>query len=224
MMKDKRNLAKWIGLIILIVLVVFLINKFSFLKGYGPEEIKNYIGNKGIMTPVIYVVLLSLLPLLLFPDSILVIAGGMVFGLFKGTILTSVGSLIGGIIAFYISRIFGSAVVRKIIKRDIAIFENNNKRSAFFVILMLRLIPLFPFKVVSYSAGLTDMKLKDFSLATVIGSLPGIIVYTNLGDKATAFGSREFYISIVLVVILFLASFAVKKVFERKKIVNKNKI
>lgn len=221
-MKNKKSFIKWIGLIILIVSIVFIIIKFNFLKDYGIEEIKDYIGNKGVMAPVIYVVLLSLLPLLFFPDSVLVIAGGMVFGIFKGVILTSMGSLIGGIIAFGISRMFGTRVVKKLVKKDIAIFENNNKRSAFFLILMLRLIPLFPYKVVSYSAGLTDMKLIDFSLATVIGSLPGIIVYTNLGDKATAFGSSDFYISIVLVVFLFIVSFAAKKVFEKKKIINKN--
>ena len=41
------------------------------------NEIKEFIQGKGIMAPVIYVALLSSLPLLLFPDSVLVIAGGM---------------------------------------------------------------------------------------------------------------------------------------------------
>src|SRR5690606_8519278 len=142
--------------------------------GYGPEEIRDFIQKKGILAPIVYVLLLSLLPLLLFPDSVLVIAGGMLFGLVRGTILTSIGSLIGGVIAFLISRAFGSKVVRKITKRDLVLFEKYKGYSGFFIILLLRLIPLFPFKVVSYSAGLTDMKLRDFCLATVIGSLPGI--------------------------------------------------
>ncbi len=220
-MKDKKQFIKWIVLAILIAISVVLLNKYNFLKGYGPEEIRDFIQEKGVLAPIIYVVLLSLLPLLLFPDSVLVIAGGMIFGLFKGTVLTSIGSLVGGIIAFLISRVFGSKVVRKIIKKDIVLFEKYKGYSGFFLILMLRLIPLFPFKVVSYSAGLTDMKLRDFCLATVIGSLPGIIVYTNLGDKASNFGSRGFYISIALVILLFAVSLALKKVFENKEKVNK---
>jgi len=81
---------------------------------------------------------------------------------------------------------------------------------------MLRLIPLFPFKIVSYSAGLSDVRFKDFALATTIGSLPGIIVYTNLGDKTTVFGSKDFYLSIGLLIGLFIISFIMKKIFQEK--------
>lgn len=216
-MKDKKQVVRWIVLAVFIAVVVYLMNKYNFLKGYGPEDIRDFIQKKGILAPIVYVLLLSLLPLLLFPDSVLVIAGGMLFGLVRGTILTSIGSLIGGVIAFLISRAFGSKVVRKITKKDLVLFEKYKGYSGFFIILLLRLIPLFPFKVVSYSAGLTDMKLRDFCLATVIGSLPGIIVYTNLGDKANDFGSKGFYVSVALVVLLFVVSFVVKKAFKNKE-------
>lgn len=215
-MKNKKNAFRLIVLIILVIATAVLLNKYNFLKGYGPNEIKEYIQGKGAMAPIIYVVALTLLPLLLFPDSVLVIAGGMIFGLWEGVVLTSIGSLLGGIIAFIISRVLGKAVVKKIIKRDIVIFDNKGTKSAFFLILILRLIPLFPFKIVSYSAGFTDMKLKEFSLATVMGSLPGIIVYTNLGDKTTKLGTIEFYISIGLVVLLFAVSLILKKVLQQK--------
>lgn len=221
-MKDKKQVVRWIVLAVFIAVVVYLMNKYNFLKGYGPEDIRDFIQKKGILAPIVYVLLLSLLPLLLFPDSVLVIAGGMLFGLVRGTILTSIGSLIGGVIAFLISRAFGSKVVRKITKKDLVLFEKYKGYSGFFIILLLRLIPLFPFKVVSYSAGLTDMKLRDFCLATVIGSLPGIIVYTNLGDKANDFGSKGFYVSVVLVVLLFVVSYVLKKAFENKEQINKN--
>ncbi len=216
-MKDKKQVVRWIVLAVSIAVVVYLMNKYNFLKGYGPEEIRVFIQKKGILAPIVYVLLLSLLPLFLFPDSVLVIAGGMLFGLVRGTILTSIGSLIGGVIAFLISRAFGSKVVKKITKKDLVLFEKYKGYSGFFIILLLRLIPLFPFKVVSYSAGLTDMKLRDFCLATVIGSLPGIIVYTNLGDKANDFGSKGFYVSVVLVVLLFVVSYVLKKAFEKHK-------
>lgn len=221
-MKDKKQVVRWIVLAVSIAVVVYLMNKYNFLKGYGPEDIRDFIQKKGILAPIVYVLLLSLLPLLLFPDSVLVIAGGMLFGLVRGTILTSIGSLIGGVIAFLISRAFGSKVVKKITKKDLVLFEKYKGYSGFFIILLLRLIPLFPFKVVSYSAGLTDMKLRDFCLATVIGSLPGIIVYTNLGDKANDFGSKGFYVSVALVVLLFVVSYVLKKAFENKEQINKN--
>ncbi|MBU5311940.1 TVP38/TMEM64 family protein [Tissierella carlieri] len=213
-MKDRSSVLKAIAIIILIIALALLLNKFNILKGYGPNEIKEFIQGKGIMAPVIYVALLSSLPLLLFPDSVLVIAGGMIFGLFWGTVLTTIGSLIGAAIAFYISRKLGQQVVKKFIKKELVLFDKKN--SGFFLILMLRLIPLFPFKIVSYSAGLSDVRFRDFALATTIGSMPGIIVYTNLGDKTTVFGSKDFYISIGLLIGLFLISFIMKKVFQGK--------
>lgn len=213
-MKDRSSVLKAIAIIILIIALALLLNKFNILKGYGPNEIKEFIQGKGIMAPAIYVALLSSLPLLLFPDSVLVIAGGMIFGLFWGTVLTTIGSLIGAAIAFYISRKLGQQVVKKLIKKEVVLFEKKN--SGFFLILMLRLIPLFPFKIVSYSAGLSDVRFRDFVLATTIGSMPGIIVYTNLGDKTTVFGSKDFYLSIVLLIGLFAISFVMKKIFQGK--------
>ncbi|MCQ4922570.1 TVP38/TMEM64 family protein [Tissierella carlieri] len=213
-MKDRKSLLKTIVIIGLIIAIALLINKFNILKGYRPNEIKEFIQGKGIMAPVIYIALLSSLPLLLFPDSVLVIAGGMIFGLFWGTVLTTIGSLIGAAIAFYISRKLGQQVVKKLIKKELVLFDKKN--SGFFLILMLRLIPLFPFKIVSYSAGLSDVKFRDFALATTIGSMPGIIVYTNLGDKTTVFGSKDFYLSIGLLIGLFAISFIMKKIFQGK--------
>lgn len=213
-MKDKNSILKFILIFGLIIAVAVVINKFNIFEGYGPEEIKNYIQCKGIMAPVIYVLLLSSLPLLLFPDSVLVISGGMIFGLFWGSILTIVGSLIGAAIAFFISRKLGRQAVKKLIKKDLVLFDKKN--SGFFLILMLRLIPLFPFKIVSYSAGLSDIKFKDFAIATTLGSLPGIIVYTNLGDKTTVIGSKDFYISIGLLVGLFIISFIMKNIFKKR--------
>jgi len=87
----------------------------------------------------------------------------MVFGLAGGIILTSIGSLFGGIIAFLISRKLGREMVKKIMQKELVICDKNNKKGGFFLILLLRLIPLFSFKIVSYSAGLSDIKLKDFA-------------------------------------------------------------
>lgn len=214
--KVDKSLLQIIIFVIIIVSIVFLFNKFN-INDYGPGDIKEFILSKGSLGPVVYIILLALLPLVLFPDSVLVIGGGMVYGLVGGTILTSIGSLLGGIIAFIISRKLGREAVKKLIKNDLVLFNKDNKMGGFLVILMLRLIPLFPFKVVSYSAGLSDIRLRDFSMATVIGSLPGIIVYTNLGDKANEIGSKGFYQAITMLIVLFIVSFIIKKIYKMRR-------
>lgn len=216
-MEKDKNIIKIVGIILIVVIAFVIINRFNIFQGYGPSEVRQYILSMGPFAPIIYVLLLASLPLLLFPDSVIVIAGGMVFGLYGGTILTSIGSLLGGMIAFLLSRKLGKEVVRKLAKKDLVIFNKNNKWGGFFIILIMRLVPLFPFKIVSYSAGLSPMKLGEFALATVVGSLPGIIVYTNLGDKTNEVGSKGFYQAIIFLIALFVISFIVKRKFEKKE-------
>ncbi len=204
---------KWPSLLLMLLVlgVIIGLNRANVFSGYGPEDIQAYIKGYGLWAPVAYVIILSLLPLLLFPDSVIVIAGGMVFGLAGGTLLTLIGSVIGSGIAFYIARGLGQEFVQKLIRKPQADFNQMAEKKGFWLVLMLRLIPLFPFKVVSYSAGLSKVKFKDFTLATTLGSLPGIMVYVNLGDKSTAIGSQGFYVAIALLIILFIGSYFLKK-------------
>ena len=83
----------------------------------------------------------------------------------------------------------------------------------FFVVLMLRLIPLFPFDIISYGAGLTSIKYKDFLLATIIGTIPGILVFTNIGAQSVNIGSNGFYMSIMALILLVIASIFLKNKF-----------
>ncbi len=216
-MKNKLNkpLFKILILGMIVVFMVLIFNRLN-LNNYGPNEIKDFILSKGKLGPIVYLVLLTLLPLILFPDSVLVIGGGMVYGLAGGIILTSIGSLLGGIVAFLIARKLGQDVVKKLIKKDLVLFSKDNGLGGLLLILVLRLVPLFPFKVVSYSAGLSDIRLRDFSIATVIGSLPGIFVYTNLGDKTNDVGSKGFYQALIMLVVLFIASMILKKIINKK--------
>ena len=218
MEKSKKGVLKYIISFVIVVGIIFIINKFNIFKGYGPQEMKEYVKSFGVWAPIIYLGILTILPLFLFPDSVMVMAGGMIFGLYKGTFLTLIGSLTGATVAFYVSRKLGQNAVKKIIKKDLVLFKEQAEKNGFLITLLLRLIPLFPFKVVSYSAGLSDIKYKDFLLATAIGALPGMIVYTNVGDKSTAVGSTSFYISLGLLVLLMAVSLLLKKRLSTKDI------
>lgn len=157
----------------------------------------------------------ALVPLTLFPDSILAIGGGVVFGLFKGYIYTLIGALIGATISFYISRKLGRAFVKKLTKEKLDNIEELINSKGFFIVLILRLVPLFPFDIISYGSGLTSIKYKDFLLATIIGTIPGILVFTNIGAQSVNIGSNSFYISIMGLILLVLLSLILKNKFLR---------
>ena len=47
---------------------------------------------------------------------------------------------------------------------------------------LLRLVHVFPFAAISYAAGLAGVKLRDYLIGTLIGTLPGVLIYTYLAD------------------------------------------
>lgn len=213
----KYNLGKVLKILISIIILLILgtiICKILSMN-IGVEDIQDYVSSFGRLAPLVYIIMFALVPLTLFPDSILAIGGGMVFGLFKGYIYTLIGALIGATISFYISRKLGRAFVKKLTKEKLDNIEELINSKGFFIVLILRLVPLFPFDIISYGSGLTSIKYKDFLLATIIGTIPGILVFTNIGAQSVNIGSNNFYISIMGLILLVLLSLILKNKFLR---------
>ena len=211
----KYNLGKVLKILISIIILLILgtiICKILSIN-IGVEDIQEYVSSFGRLAPLVYIIMFALVPLTLFPDSILAIGGGMVFGLFKGYIYTLIGALIGATISFYISRKLGRAFVKKLTKEKLDNIEELINSKGFFIVLILRLVPLFPFDIISYGSGLTSIKYKDFLLATIIGTIPGILVFTNIGAQSVNIGSNSFYISIMGLILLVLLSLILKNKF-----------
>ena len=171
---------------------------------------------------MIYIVLFTIVPLTLFPDSILAIAGGMIFGLVNGTIYTMIGAVCGGSLSFYLSRTFGQTLLKFLLGKHSNLSIEKFKGKGFLFILFLRLIPLIPFDIISYSAGLSEIKYKQFILATVFGIIPGVLVFTNIGDKSIDIGSDAFYVSLALLIGLIASTVIVKKKISIKQMNNEN--
>ncbi|MBC6003735.1 TVP38/TMEM64 family protein [Paeniclostridium sp. NSJ-45] len=198
--------------VILIIIVGSTIYKLLNMN-INSKDIQAYVSSFGKLAPLVYIIMFALVPLTLFPDSVLAIGGGLIFGLFKGYIYTLIGALIGASLSFYISRKLGRNFVKKLTKEKLDGIESMINSKGFFVVLMLRLIPLFPFDIISYGAGLTSIKYKDFLLATIIGTIPGILVFTNIGAQSVNIGSNGFYMSIMALILLVIASIFLKNKF-----------
>ena len=217
----RKAITKYAVLFLVVVSALYLSNKYNIIHDYRPEQIRDFIDSFGALGPIIYIIMFTLVPLTLFPDSIIAIAGGMCFGLMFGSLYTMIGAVFGGSLSFYLSRFIGKGRIKSNIKKDLGKLRKHIEEQGFFVILIMRLIPLLPFDVISYGAGLSNIKYKDFLVATIVGIIPGVLVFTNVGDKATEIGSLGFYISISLLILLFIAAGILKKRLLLK--VNNNK-
>ena len=216
-------MKKWFPVLFFTGLVgVFLLCHFSGLyRAITVDSIRDYILSFGMLAPIIYILMFTFVPLTLFPDSVLAIAGGVVFGLVWGTIYTMIGAVCGGTLAFYISRYFGRGIVEKLIRHKANWFEEGVEKRGFLLILILRLIPLVPYDIISYGAGLSKIKYKDFITGTSLGIIPGVLVFSNLGDKAANFHSWDFACAVLALIGLFAVSYFAKKKLDLKALQEK---
>jgi len=209
--KKLKEKKKEIVLISIVLVSMFILYKLNIFKFSNPEEFKDYIQSFGIWAPIVYIVLFTVVPLTLFPDSILAISGGLAFGIVRGSIYTMIGAIMGATLAFFITRTIGNSAINNFMDKNFKGAKNYTDKMGIEVILLLRLIPLFPFDIVSYLAGLSNIKFKKYIIGTIIGTIPGILVFNNIGQQIMNFTSFGFIISIILLVILFLISFIFKK-------------
>lgn len=115
--------------------------------------------------------------------TILTLGAGAVFGLTVGVLLVSISSTVGATLAFLGSRfLFGTYVQRKFASRIDAINKGVQSEGAFYLF-TLRLVPVFPFFLINLVMGLTPIGVLTFFGVSMVGMLPGTIVYVNAGTQ-----------------------------------------
>mgnify|MGYP000499678471 CR=1 FL=1 len=116
------------------------------------------------------------------PSELVLIAGGLAFGFPLGWLVGALGSIVAAVLGFYIARKGGRSLAVKLVgEKGISFADNWFSRWGAWAILLGRFMPFIPFDAISYSAGLTSMKLKSFMVPTVIGTFPRTLFYTTLG-------------------------------------------
>jgi len=148
-----------------------------------PHRLRLFLLPFGRWSPVVFVVAYTLRPLLFLPSGAFAITGGLVFGTFWGTVYTLIGSLSGSCLAFFISRRLGRSLVDKRFGERIEGWRHVTGESWFRLVLFLRVIPIVPFDVVNYGAGITGMPFRDYLFETMIGITPASVAFVYFGDS-----------------------------------------
>lgn len=133
-----------------------------------------------------FIALYIVVAVLLLPASLLTLAAGALFGLLHGVIIVSIASVLAAVVAFLIGRDFARDHAQRLVGQmpkfmalDRAIAERG-----FLVVLLTRLSPVFPFGLQNYAYSVTAVTLRDYTLASWIGMIPGTIMYVYFGSVA----------------------------------------
>ncbi|HEY3779280.1 MAG TPA: TVP38/TMEM64 family protein [Rhizomicrobium sp.] len=136
-----------------------------------------------LLAPATFVIAYASLVALSVPGgAVMTIAGGFVFGLWKGAALAIVGATAGAVLLFVIARFVVGDALRDRAAPFIRRMTEGFNRNAFAYLLFLRLLPAFPFWVVNLVPALIGVRLRLFASATLIGIIPGTLAYASVGD------------------------------------------
>lgn len=154
---------------------------FETLRAHQAELASFVAGNK-VLAAVLYVAVYAASTAASVPGGlVLTVTGGLLFGAWLGTALTVVGATAGATALFLVARSALGEGLRGRAGGAVERLANGFREGAFSYLLVLRLVPLFPFFVVNLAPAFLGVSLRTYVLATFIGIVPGSFVYANVG-------------------------------------------
>ncbi|MGG3912262.1 TVP38/TMEM64 family protein [Rossellomorea vietnamensis] len=204
----KKEIGKIFLFIAILLFLMWLSRHFFYIK---PHDIRDWIVSFGIWAPIVFIVVYTVRPLILFPASILSFSAGLAFGAMEGFFYIVLGALGGATVAYYAASFLGAKLLKRPSPRMVKIREKMEE-SGFIYVLVLRLVPFLNFDLISYLAGMGKVRYLPFILATAIGILPGTFGYVFLGSSLVGEDRTNLYIAIAF----FSAMIIVPLIFKKK--------
>ena len=119
------------------------------------------------------------------PGSVLTVKGGCLYGLFLGTIIVLISAIIGAIVTFLLGRYYCRDWVNSQLEKypTLKKIDKVVAKEGWKIVFLTRLCPLFPFNLLNYFFGITQVTLKDYIIGS-LGIFPGTVMYVYIGSLA----------------------------------------
>ncbi|HEV2186235.1 MAG TPA: TVP38/TMEM64 family protein [Stellaceae bacterium] len=136
----------------------------------------------GLLAVLGYILIYAGLTAISIPSAMLMtLAGGFFFGPWLGATYALIGATLGATAVFLAARV-GLCGLAACAGPRFQRLEAGFRENAFNYLLCLRLVPVMPFWLVNLIAGLAGMRVLSYVAATLLGMVPGAVVYASLGS------------------------------------------
>ena len=182
----KRNLVK------IIIVIIVIVGAYSLLSHYGVTEylkrdnipkIKEKINSFGVIAPLVYIGFYIVATVFFLPGLPVTMLSGLAFGPVWGVVYASIGAIIGVSCAFLVARYVARGMVEGWVKGNTQFrrIDEGVHRQGWRMLMVTRLVPLFPFNLQNYAYGLTKIRFATYFFVSWICMLPGTAAYVQLG-------------------------------------------
>jgi uncharacterized membrane protein YdjX (TVP38/TMEM64 family) len=131
--------------------------------------------------PLAFIGLFAIGCVLALPASMFVVAAGFIWGWAMGGLYSIIGGLLGAIASFYLGRFIGEGLLARFGRLGRMVAKQVD-HAGFRSMVVLRFIPGIPFAVLNYGAGVAGVAFRDYFFSTVIGIVPGMMVFAYCSD------------------------------------------
>lgn len=194
----------------------------DYITGDGLELLKNTAKENILLASAVYVAVTVVgCVALALPGVTFAVFAGLIFGPIWGTVLCSLATTIGAVLAFAAARYFLKDSVKPMVMKNKYIkkwlFDEGDKNQLF-ILMLTRLIPLFPYNLQNFAYGVTDIKLSVFTIGSLVFMLPGTAMYT-IGTAGIA-DSENRWLYLVTAAVLAVSVTALGIIFKKRYIKN----
>lgn len=144
-------------------------------------RLEELVADAGLWGPVVFVVVYAVLSLFPVPQGLFTVLAGVLFGAVGGVLVVWVAAVLGALGGFLIARSSLRPAIDPIIRRYRGDVRERLVGTGVLPILAIRLMPVAPFMAVNYVCGAAGVPLRPYSIATMLGILPAVIVYVQVG-------------------------------------------
>jgi uncharacterized membrane protein YdjX (TVP38/TMEM64 family) len=180
----------------------------------NPQLIKVEVLRWGAWGPIGFMLLYAFGPSMLVPGAVMTLAAGLAFGTVWGSVYSIIGADLGALIAFGAGRFLGKGFVNSLLSGRFGDTMDKIARNGFQIILYLRVFPIIPYNALNLLAGASPIRFKDYFWASMIGMIPGTILFAFLGNELWHPTSPRFILALALIAV----SFACGELYRRTRI------
>jgi len=169
----------------LVAFFAFDLDRFVSLTALSEhhEALRAFVADNGVLASAAFLLTYAVAVALSIPGAaVLTIAGGFMFGMVWGSLLVVAGATLGAVAVFLAARTALGDLLRRRAGPWVQRLEAGFRENAFSYLLTLRLIPVVPFWLVNIVPAFFGVRLGTYTLSTVLGIVPGTIVYVGVGN------------------------------------------
>lgn len=183
--KDARKLIG-VGVALLFAIVIARITGLTqYLSLDGLAWLKDWIDGLGAIGPIVFIAVYVVATVAFLPGTPLTLLAGLLFGPVWGTLWTMIGATLGATSAFLLGRYVARDLVESWAAKNEQLkrLDEGVEKHGWRMLIITRLVPLFPFNLQNYAYGLTRIRLDAYVLVSGVCMVPGIAAYTFAGGS-----------------------------------------